>query len=387
MQKISPFKTLDIFRGFAALWVVMDHSCDRWLGGADPKYLNNPIYAFSLRGQLGVMLFFVISGYCITAAAYGALVSGKSIWRYSFERVRRIYPPYLATLLLTALSFTAIRVGAAHHWIPTVNHLQVQHTDFRYWIGNLLLLQSEFNTSFINVVFWSLGYEIVFYAFVGIFIVLAQIVAKRRGQTAGAAVLVNAMGISTALILIGITLTPTAIFPFDLWHLFALGGMLFFFLEWTPQTVLGYSKTLRITVIANFTISVLLTIAYLSLRVTGGEDIGHPNSRVRSIVGLLFVALLIPLKKKDSAISNWKSMRPLMWLGAFSYSLYLIHPVVLPYIDVACRRFGLNGSRYIIAFFIQVALSVMAGRIFYLLVERHFISKRQVARHAAEHVS
>ena len=387
MQRITPFKTLDIFRGFAALWVVMDHSCDRWLGGADPKYLHNPFYAFSTRGQLGVMIFFVISGYCITAAAYGALVSGKSIWRYSFERVRRIYPPYLVALLLTALSFAAIAFASGHHLIPPINHLQVLQTDARYWIGNLLLLQYELNTPFINVVFWSLCYEITFYLFIGVFIIAAQAVAKKRGLAAGAAVLVNAIGISTALVLVWITLMPQIVFPFDLWHQFALGGLLFFLLEWNPQTVQGYSKTLRVIVILNFVIAALLTVTYLALRVTGGEDIGHPNSRIRSIVCLLFLAILIPIKAKDEAIANWPPLRPLMWLGAFSYSLYLIHPVVLPYIDIACRRIGLNGSRYIIAFFIQVALSVLAGRVFYLLVERWFISKRQVARHVAEHIS
>lgn len=391
MQRIAPYKTLDIFRGYAALWVVMVHSCDRWLGGVDPKYSRVPLYAFSLRGQLGVMIFFAISGYCITAAAYGALVTRKSIWRYSYERIRRIYPPYLVTVVLTVISLAAIGVANAHHWIPPVNHPHVLQPDPRFWIGNLLLLQMELNTPMLNVVFWSLCYEIAFYLIIGIFIVGAQALAAKRGLTAGAYVLVNAFGISTALGLIWLIFDrssdPSHIFPMDLWHQFALGGLLFFLLEWKPETVQGFTKSLRWTVIANFAVAVALTMVYIAMKHTGGEDDGHPSNQLRSLTCLIFLAILIVLRKYDDKVSENVVLRPLMWIGAFSYSLYLIHPIILPYLDILCRKVGLNGPLYWIAFWIQVGVSVVAGRIFFLLVERWFISKRQVQRLVAEHVS
>lgn len=386
MQRITPFKTLDIFRGFAALWVVMDHSCDRWLASADPKYLHQPLYAFSIRGQLGVIIFFVISGYCITAAAYGALLYGKSIGRYAFERIRRIYPPYLAALVFGVLSLLAISMANVHHWIPPVNHLDTLQSDPRYWIGNILLLQMELNTPMINVVFWSLCYEISFYVIVGIFLFCAQRLSARQGPAAGAMLLLYAMGLSTALTLGWLIVRPAGVFPFDLWHLFSIGGLLFFLLEWKPETVPGYSKALRWAVMANLSVALVLTVLYAVLRETGGEDVGHPSNRVRSITCLLFVALLIALRRFDNAITRYRVMHPLIWAGAFSYSLYLIHPVVLPYVDILCRKVGLNGSRYWIAFWIQVVVATIVGRLFYLLVERRFISKRQVQRLAAEHV-
>jgi peptidoglycan/LPS O-acetylase OafA/YrhL len=117
MQRIKPFKTLDAFRGLAALWVVMAHSVAPWIGSGNEAQLRSPLYAFSIRGQLGVSIFFVISGYCIFAAAYASLVSGKTIQRYCFERVRRIYPPYFAALVITALSAAATIYVASHHLI------------------------------------------------------------------------------------------------------------------------------------------------------------------------------------------------------------------------------------------------------------------------------
>jgi peptidoglycan/LPS O-acetylase OafA/YrhL len=59
--KIVPFKSLDVLRGLAALWVVMCHSADHYVGGT--PWEKWPLYSFSLRGQLGVVLFFLISGF------------------------------------------------------------------------------------------------------------------------------------------------------------------------------------------------------------------------------------------------------------------------------------------------------------------------------------
>jgi exopolysaccharide production protein ExoZ len=386
LQRISPFKTLDAFRGFAALWVVMDHSCDRWLPYNNFQYLHVPLYAFSIRGQLGVSLFFLISGYCITAAAYGALISGKSVWRYGFERIRRIYPPYLAALLLTSLSLFLIMVANKHHWIPPTNHLETLPLDAKYWVGNLMLLQYELNTPMINSVFWSLSYEVAFYAVIGIFLAGAQWVAAKRNFAAGAGFFASAVGISTAMALIWLLIYHRELFPLDLWHQFSIGGLLFFLIEWNPETVEGYTPWLRWTVISNIALVAVLTTLYAALRQVGALDIGHPSSRVRCIVALFFAALLIALRPIDKTLSSHSAMRPMIWLGAFSYSLYLTHPIVLPYIDILCRKAGLSGSLYWITFWIEVAISIVFGGVFFHLIEKRFISKRQVQRLAAEQV-
>jgi hypothetical protein len=182
LRRIPPFRTLDALRGFAAAWVVMDHSCASFLGSGNSQYAHEPLYAFSIRGQLGVMFFFIISGYCITAAAYGALIGNKPLWRYAYERVRRIYPPYLAALLLGVIADLAIAHASSHHWISPVHHLVVFAASPRYWIANLFLLQFELNTGMVNIVFWSLCLEVAFYAVVGALLWMAQRVAARPGR-------------------------------------------------------------------------------------------------------------------------------------------------------------------------------------------------------------
>jgi peptidoglycan/LPS O-acetylase OafA/YrhL len=79
-------------------------------------------------------------------------------------------------------------------------------------------------------------------------------------------------------------------------------------------------------------------------------------------------------------------MRPLLWIGACSYSTYLIHVVVTQFPSVLCRRMGLDGHLYWIAFWIEFMVAIACGRLFYHLVERHFLSTRQKQRLAEERV-
>jgi peptidoglycan/LPS O-acetylase OafA/YrhL len=331
------------------------------------------------------MIFFAISGYCITAAAYGALVSGKSIGRFGFERVRRIYPPYLAALLLTVLSFVLNNYASAHHLLQ-IHHLQALSWDLRYWVGNLFLLQYELKTPMINVVFWSLGYEIAFYVLIGLFLTGAQRIASKRNLHAGTVFFVCAVGVSTMATLVAMVFYNKPFFPFDAWHQFAIGGLLFFLLDLKPGTVSGYTTAFRRIVLGNVAIVALLTLVFAAYCDLDEHTFAHPSSRVRALVCLGFAVLLIGLRSVDEKLSSHALLRPLMWTGAFSYSLYLIHPIVVPYADILSRKAGLDGPHYWIALWVQLLVSILFGRLFYVLIERRFISKRQVQRLAVEHV-
>jgi peptidoglycan/LPS O-acetylase OafA/YrhL len=383
-QRIPPFKTLDAFRGLAAIWVVLVHSVTPWIGSGNWAYLRSPFYALSTRGQLGVSIFFVISGYCIAAAAFGALVSGKSVWRYFYERVRRIYPPYLAALILTVLSATILGLAESRHLIGTIHHFRGFPHTFRYWFANIFLLQNEFKTDMANDVFWSLGYEVAFYFMIGLILKCAQWLAAKRGLYVGILVFVNAIGASTIAALTWLLVTGEGVFPFDLWHQFSIGALLFFLLEFNPKTVRGYDSKLRGLILANGAIVTILTLAFISFRQVGSEDVSHPSSRLRSAMCLVFCALLFTLRKVDGRfVSSW-AVKPLLCVGTFSYSLYLTHKVAIPYADFLCRRAGLDGPLYWITVVVQVVFSLIVGYLSFLLIERRFISKRQVRRISQE---
>lgn len=385
MKRIPPFRSLDALRGLAAAWVVMRHASATFVAGPNLHFAHEPLYFVALRGQLGVMLFFLISGYCITAAAYAALLAGKPLRRYAFDRVRRIYPPYLAALILTAATILALGFVSAHHWIAPINHPHFLGTSVVYWIGNLFLLQSEFHVEVVNAVFWSLSYEIAFYAVVGVMLWTARRIAARHGLAPAALALFLQLAASTCLSVLSLILLHGAWFPFDLWHMFALGGILFFVLEAQPGTFPGYSR--RIRWLLNASAVSLFALTTLSVLLHPNDDawIADPHTRISSAAVLLFFLLLIALRRVDRSLGNSRWLRPFLWLGACSYSLYLTHTVILPFVSVLTRRVGLNGNLYWISFWIQVAAAILFGRLFYLLVERHFISSRQRKRLLEEH--
>ena len=386
MQRIPPFRTLDALRGFAAVWVVMVHSCDRFLGANNLALVHQPLYAFAIRGQLGVIFFFIISGYCITAAAHSALYSGKSLNRYALERGRRIFPPYWIALLLGVLIQVLLSFAESHHWIAKINHPGTLVWTPRYWVANLTLTQSELHSDYENIVFWSLCYEVTFYAIVGLWLWVSQRVARSRGMASGQLTLILGLAGTTYATLLVLIIFAIPVFPFDLWHQFALGGILFYVLEARDETVAGYSRRFRLMLNGVAGVAIVLSVAFAVLRQLGGSDIGHPSSSVRTLVALLLCLFLAGIRRFDARIAKSGWMRPLLWLGAASYSLYLVHPLVLPFIDVTCRRAGLDGGRYWIAFWIQVVVAVGFGRLFYQLIERHCISSQQVKRLREEHV-
>jgi peptidoglycan/LPS O-acetylase OafA/YrhL len=113
------FDLIDAFRGLAALAVVIHHV----LGGHDPR---------SQIGQPAVIVFFVISGYCIASAADACQRKGLTFAQFMWRRVRRIYPPYLFSLAFWA----ATRVLK---WkMVGVNNFARPWTD---WVQNITLTQ------------------------------------------------------------------------------------------------------------------------------------------------------------------------------------------------------------------------------------------------------
>lgn len=136
---------IQYIRGFAALYVVIFH-------------INGDFhYPFFAHGDLGVQLFFVVSGFIITYIHR----NDRGLNRLKIfvgRRFFRIYPIYWAALIPVLLIFFALPdKGLAWHRDP-VNIVQ-----------NVLLLQDP-HKSILGVA-WSLVYEIMFYAIFGLWVI------------------------------------------------------------------------------------------------------------------------------------------------------------------------------------------------------------------------
>ena len=142
-SKTSSYKTLEAWRGFASLWVVLLHSLAGIFQHTTPQSATNPLVIFSNYGFLGVQIFFVISGYCITAAAVTNLQRRTGLKEFVRARLRRIFPPYyFATVLAVLLSF-ASEMLVAHGKIPSnyLSRVHFFHHGFAYYFSILTLTQ------------------------------------------------------------------------------------------------------------------------------------------------------------------------------------------------------------------------------------------------------
>jgi peptidoglycan/LPS O-acetylase OafA/YrhL len=104
---------VDTFRGLAAMWVIIYHSrVDLWVGFHEIHNAPGVYSGFdrllawlsfpAACGGSAVMLFFLISGFCIHLP-YAANSRPFDPAQYGIRRAFRILPPYLFAVILTCL--------------------------------------------------------------------------------------------------------------------------------------------------------------------------------------------------------------------------------------------------------------------------------------------
>ena len=135
---------LDALRGIAALAVVYDH-----LGPYLLASLRAHIYHWIDVGQYGVFVFFLISGYIVPAS----LERKGSVRTFWVSRIFRLYPLYLLAVGL-AVVLWAIGRGSLHGagGDPETSVL-----------AQLLMMSNVLAGPNLPNVVWSLSYEMVFY--------------------------------------------------------------------------------------------------------------------------------------------------------------------------------------------------------------------------------
>ncbi|MCX6960786.1 MAG: acyltransferase [Verrucomicrobia bacterium] len=388
-RKIKPYLSLDLWRAIAAIWVVMFHASCPFIDGGHSEYLANPLWIISMSGSLGVTMFFVISGYCITGAACNLLIGSGHVGRFMYSRIRRIYPPYLfalaACLIIGVVSFILHKDTGRIDNYPLNNPL--------FWLSIITLTHYELGfKGFISGISWTLCYEVAFYGIVSLILCFA--VNRSAGKAPKAiGILSLFLFVMTFVSLSQIIYNPyKTLFPFNEWYKFGLGSILYFVFyckESSKDNALNASlKTFRIFIYLQAFIIALLCI-FMGYRngFTEGVDgfvsyfiAGRPSVSLQLIVSSLFVLSLWVLRPLDDRIMKYRILHPLLFVGVFSYSLYLTHMLITPFILSSMRRCGFDGALYWITFWAAIILTSLFGWIFYLLIERRFITSAQKKR-------
>jgi peptidoglycan/LPS O-acetylase OafA/YrhL len=321
------FALLNYLRGVAALWVFAHH-----LSWARDE-VDAP--AILLRGYFGVPMFFVISGYCLAAAAKQARHRGDSTGRFLTRRLLRVYPPMWAAIGLAigvyvlgpTMGWPAVPFGADY---APPNWIDRPAGD---WIGTMALTQAftaegEYpwrKFQFINAVLWTLAIEVQFYL-----VVAAALAAGRWSRLVVAAV--------TAASLVAAFCPGSFRTGFFLphWPMFALGLGLYAAIERCPR-----SATLSFR---HRGIGLLLASGIMCAGVAiapDEPDLGSAMMLGEMIFATGFAAVLWLLwGMREPSVSSTMLVRPFVALiayaGLVSYTLYLIHlPLLRPAKSIA----------------------------------------------------
>jgi peptidoglycan/LPS O-acetylase OafA/YrhL len=261
------FSFLDSMRGFAASWAVFFHLNE--VGRFQP----GPYQWLVKHGWLGVIVFFVISGFSVhlslLRSSKGATFLERRLWR--------IYPPYLASLALVLVVIAAERAMTGANDLIALPHGLVG------WVETLTLTTKPVgSTPTVNWVYWSLSYELAFYVLQS----LALFAPRIRW-----AVLIG----PTLLALIW---KDSPIFFLNGWSLFALGAAV---AEWRHRR--------------DWRALALGAMCLADLVINRTPDC--------AMVGLATAGLIV------AATSNWGDSlnreAVLRRVGTVSYSLYLVH--------------------------------------------------------------
>lgn len=332
--------SLQVLRAVAALSVVLFHVS----AGLPASGILETAKSICRYGFVGVDIFFVLSGYVVAKAVW-RLRTSADVRTFVWRRLGRIYGGYWPVLLLV-LVLQCGGVPAAH---PGGN-----------WLTSILLVEPLMDRNVLPVAH-TLVYEMWFY------VAIAALAFSLRGSAQRRLALIFA---ATGLIL---WQAIWILFDFSAWRQarvplsFALSALYLEFLAGALIYALRDAGKIRANPAAGPTLW-LLGVAVL---IPSWEFFGL--TLIRAIVGgtvgvgALLVALSVHANRgPDSRKGFWER------LGDASYSLYLLHTVVLATVATLASRMVTRGEPFVECAIAAtaIALSVLAARLWYRRLEK-----------------
>lgn len=309
---------LDAIRALCAIWVVFTHTeSPPILAGIDKSHrlgwLINGIYGNLFNGPAAVIVFFVISGFCIHAM-HAASLRIPSLTEYVLRRYVRIMVPMAAVI---AISFGMGRP--------------------------LSILQGS--------VLWSLICELVYYT------LYPCLLGVRRSRGSWNALIVVAY---VAAFAVAATAPAAKDYPSYGFVLNWILGLPCWLLgcSLAEQIYRGDDSTVRS--VWRWRLIVLGASAFCSV-LRYHSPVGYPWT-------LNLFALLVPgwLASEIAHFRTRPPLRVLEWIGVWSYSLYLTHPLI----KAAYKTVQWPNLGYLLNWMWLMAIILVGGFVFYLAIER-----------------
>jgi peptidoglycan/LPS O-acetylase OafA/YrhL len=357
------FEYIDGLRALAALWVALHHAMET----AIPQQVLGtrfwgPLLLTLSRGQFPVMVFLMLSGFCL----YHPLVrrnprgpTFSNFAAYIKRRATRIGPPYLAAgvLCLILAAIPAVQIG---RWGEIVNPITGKVILSHLFLVHNLIPE---HATKIDFPMWSIGLEWQLYL---VFPLLVWSLRRfHPGLTLTVTVLVAAVIRATyrhmPQPLSGILRDG----PLAYLEIFVLGML--------AASLIGRGYNLRVP---PRLLAVVAALGFLAVRAGSGNGLGHDLE-----TSIATFCLLLLAATPGSAVGRFLGSPGLVKIGYFSYSLYLVHAPLIHLFWMVLRPLPLSDDvRFAILALVAMPLVVLASYGFHRLFERPFMRVKPVVK-------
>ncbi len=341
-------------RAVAALLVVLTHAA--YTTGKYPRGYVGLVYS---RMEIGVPIFFVLSGFLLFAPWVKAAASGgppPSVRRYAWHRVRRIMPAYAVTVVAAYLLYHFRTAGPnpGHTWEGLFRNLTLTQIYTDHYLYSFLhqgLTQM-----------WSLAVEVAFYVALPLLAYLLLVLLCRRRWRPGL-LLAGLAGLAMAspawLVLVHTTdfLPDGARLWLPGYLAWFVGGMVLAALQ--PLGVRAYALAcIPLAVVSYFIVSTPIA----------GEPTTSPAELREALFKIGFYAVIATLAVAPLALREEGerqglyvralASRPMVFLGEISYEIFLIHLITMELVMVEILRFPIYTGSVWLLFSVTLAVTV-----------------------------
>lgn len=349
MARRAHLPALDGVRGLAILMVMALH----FVGGVPPAgRIEDVIVGVTNYGSYGVELFFVLSGFLITGILYDARNEPHYFRNFYMRRLLRIFPLYYGVLAL--VFFVAPLIPLLRG--PTLDYLvDRQAWAWLYAINIYIARNGQWSFSYLDH-FWSLAIEEHFYLFWPL-VVFALARRPRALIAVSLAMAFGAMAARLAGSLMGLSWWTTYTFtPFRLDGL-ALGG----FIAVLVRQPGGLERLTRALPLSAATIAALVAGTFVWTRLVSREGLEMILPVRASLILLLLACLLVwaLIAPERSGTSRFFRSRAMVFLGTYSYGLYVYHHFISYY--MTSNRTDLELANWLGSHLAAVALQAALG--------------------------
>lgn len=355
------FALLDAMRAVAALSILLTHA-----SGVSNFNVDNPLGAYTARLNLGVTIFFLLSGFLLYRPFVAARREGRPPVRlrdYVRRRALRIVPAYWVALSLLAI-YPGLP-GFSEHWWRFYTFTQI------YWFDSTLQGIGPA---------WTLSIEMSFYVALPLLAAaVARLAPSPRGEVALLLALAGACLAYRAVLQArgGFRVEQNTLLAYFDW--FAYGMVLAVisvawhgreqgsrvlslvvrrpWLPWAGAAVVFWAAATQMDLSRGF------FIVYTDLNYFGEH----------AAYALIALLLLAPAVFGDWAggwprrILGWP---PLGWLGLVSYGIFLWHAPLMLEVNRLDAQTWLPGSGFLSLALSTAAIAIPAAALSYHLVER-----------------